>query len=166
MIAVIRSTSEVISCRNSTYISFGTSSCSKIDSLSTFTELKGVFSSCDTLETNCWRLDSTFSSWSAIWLQEIARSTISLCTIPLTFARCSKCPSDILRITSIRFFTGSVKTFEIITITISTKRTSVPNSRYASLPISPRISCTSDKLSTISTTPTRVSPAPTIEAAA
>ena len=56
-----RSISVVISCMNSLYSSNGAFSCMFKESASTFIDVKGVFNSCETFETNsCLESSSTF----------------------------------------------------------------------------------------------------------
>ena len=62
------SISSAISCINSRYNSFGTSSCVRRESASTFMEVSGVFSSWDTLDTNSCLDSSTSLSFASIRL--------------------------------------------------------------------------------------------------
>ena len=77
MISASRSISWTISSMNSLYISAGTSLCVRSDSDNTFIEVIGVFSSCDTFETNSCLDSSSNCALLNILLISFVRAFIS-----------------------------------------------------------------------------------------
>ena len=92
------SISSTISVMNSRYISFGTSSCKSRESASTFMEVIGVFSSCDTFETNsCLDSSNTCILLSNTLNDSVSSANSWYLLSTLSFSRCPSFNPEIWR---------------------------------------------------------------------